>query len=552
MRNFVALFFIVVLGIILRFYLLGSNPPSLDWDEVSMGYNAYSILKTGADEYGNFLPLSIRSFDDYKPAMYTYLAVPSVALFGLNEFAVRFPSALFGVLTILVTYFLTKEILRDQNLQITVGKLKLDIALIAAFLLAISPWHLQFSRAAFEGNIGVFFFTLGLLFFFKGLHRLKWLILSALFFVGSLYSYHSFRLVVPMLLLSLFVVFWKDLLKNKIQVSIACLILIICSIPIYKSFVMPQGAGSRLSMVTIFTDPEQLKHGLKLLEYDKSHNDFLGEVFHNRRSIYVLKTVENYLSHFDPGFLFIHGDSGRHHHALDMGVLYLWDLPFLLAGVFFLLQKFNKRIAVLYIWLFIAPLASAIATGAPHAVRAIPMIPILQILIASGVVFVFSKLFQSRNLFIRVVIPICILGALFLNTLYYLHQYYVHTPIEYGDFWQYGYKEAFSAITPIEDNYDKIVVTYRYDQPYVYYLFYRKIDPAWYQKNWDSGGTGQIERMVRKIGKYEFRNIEWDKEVKTPRTLYLGTPNEIPYDKEKILKEIKFPNGEVAFRIVGI
>ncbi len=552
MRHYLPLFLVIILGVILRFYLLGSNPPSLDWDEVSMGYNAYSILKTGADEYGNFLPLSIRSFDDYKPAMYTYLTVPSVALFGLNEFAVRFPSALFGTLTILIAYFLTKEILKDRNSRISIGKLNLDIPLVTAFLLAISPWHLQFSRAAFEGNIGIFFFTAGLLFFFKGLAKSQWFIASAAFFIGSLYSYHSFRLIVPLLLFSLGIVFWKDLLKNRVFVGVACLILVICSIPIYKSFVMPQGAGSRLSMVTIFTDPDQLKHGLKLLEYDKTHNDLLGEVFHNRRVVYFLKIAENYLSHFDPGFLFIHGDSGRHHHALDMGVLYLWELPFLLAGAFFLLQKFNKRIAVLVIWLLIAPLASAIATGAPHAVRAIPMIPALQIITASGIVFIFSKLFQSRKVFLKIILSVFIFAALFLNILYYLHQYYVHTPIEYGDFWQYGYKEAFNEISKIENNYNKIVVTYRYDQPYAYYLFYRKIDPVWYQKNWDSGGTGQIERMVRKIGKYEFRNIEWDKEEKTSGTLYVGTPNEVPNDREKVIKEIKFPNEEVAFRIVGI
>ncbi|MBI3282756.1 hypothetical protein HYZ70_01635, partial [Candidatus Curtissbacteria bacterium] len=93
---------ILILAAFLRFYQLGQNPPSLDWDETAHGYNAYSILKTGRDEYGYKLPLSFRSFDDYKPPIYTYLVVPSVAIFGLSDFAVRFPSAVLGVLAVLV------------------------------------------------------------------------------------------------------------------------------------------------------------------------------------------------------------------------------------------------------------------------------------------------------------------------------------------------------------------------------------------------------------------------------------------------------------------
>src|SRR5438094_5460326 len=102
---------ILVLSVFLRFYLLGSNPPSIDWDEASLGYNAYSILKTGADEYGNKFPLSFRSFDDYKPPLYIYLTVPSIALFGLNEFSIRLPSAILGITAVMATYFLVLQIL---------------------------------------------------------------------------------------------------------------------------------------------------------------------------------------------------------------------------------------------------------------------------------------------------------------------------------------------------------------------------------------------------------------------------------------------------------
>src|SRR3989344_7737190 len=151
----IILTFVFLLAFFLRFYNLGSNPPSLTWDEASLGYNAYSILKTGADEYGNKLPLSIRSFDDYKPPLYVYLTIPFVALFGLSEFSVRLPSAIIGALSVIVIYFLVKEFLQRWD-----KKHQELIALVSALFLAISPWQLQFSRGAFEGNIGIFFYIL--------------------------------------------------------------------------------------------------------------------------------------------------------------------------------------------------------------------------------------------------------------------------------------------------------------------------------------------------------------------------------------------------------
>ena len=115
MRKTFLLFSIFLLGFILRFWQLGVNPPSLDWDEVSLGYNAYSLLKTGKDEYGTFMPLSIRSFGDFKPPLYTYLTIPVVSIFGLNEFSTRFISALFGSLSVVIGYFLIKELFPKRS-----------------------------------------------------------------------------------------------------------------------------------------------------------------------------------------------------------------------------------------------------------------------------------------------------------------------------------------------------------------------------------------------------------------------------------------------------
>lgn len=123
-------------------------PPSLNWDETSLGYNAYSILQTGRDEWGRRLPLTFEAFGDYKLPGYIYITVPFVALLGLNEWAVRLPSMIAGVLSVGFLYWIV----------VTESKNK-KWALVSAFLLAVSPWHTFLSRVALEANLALCFFS---------------------------------------------------------------------------------------------------------------------------------------------------------------------------------------------------------------------------------------------------------------------------------------------------------------------------------------------------------------------------------------------------------
>jgi len=540
--NYLILFIILVLSLFLRFYKLNVNPPSLDWDEASLGYNAYSILKTGADEYGNKLPLSIRSFDDYKPPLYVYLDIPSIAVFGLNETGVRFPSALIGFLSVVVIYFLVKEIFKTLE-----DDKKEKLALISAFFWGVSPWSLQFSRAAFEGNIGLFFFMFGFLLFLKGLRNPRIVLLSVISFVLSVYSYHSFRLIVPLFAVASLIYFWKEVWADKKYYAVAFILALVLFLPIFLSFIGSSGSAARLSMVSLFSDTSVISNSTKELQRDQLNKDFIGSLFDNRRVVYSLAAVKSYFDHWNPDFLFFHGDGGRQHHAVNMGMLYLWDLPFILIGLYALLNRRTKRVWLLLIMFLIAPLPAAVATGSPHPVRAIAMAPVFSIFAACGVYFLF---FQEKT--VRNKILLGIVSILFMfNFAYYLHQYYVNTPVEYGYFWQYGNKEAVMNAKSLESKYNKIIFTYEYDQPYIYYLFYNKIDPAWYQKNWNYLGTGQVERMRRVIGKYEFRDINWNQDKKLKDTLLIGSPQEIPDNAPGLIKNIYYLDGTVAYRIVG-
>lgn len=546
LTGYLILVLIVIIGTFLRFYRLGVNPPSLNWDETSIGYNAYSILKTGHDEYGNFLPLSIRSFDDYKPPVYVYLAVPSVAIFGLNEFSVRLPAALFGSLAVIIMYLLVKETLSRFSI-----KQREATALFSSFFLAISPWHLQFSRAAYEGNIGLFFIILATYLFFWGLRRRFMLIFASLSFTVSIYSYHSFRLVVPIYLFALLIIFWKELLRIKIAVLLSTILFIILALPVYTSFIIPNSTQARLSMVSIFSESDALKESAHQLQLDKENGNYLGMFINNRRMFFARETVKGYLDHFNPNFLFIYGAGSFHHHAANFGMLYLWELPVMLVGIYFLVKKINKKILTFFVLLFLAPIAAAITTGTPHGVRAIAMIPALILFSAMGSYFLYMKIMAAQKI-LKFSLTIIIVGLLMLNFAYYLNQYYVVTPRVYGYFWQYGNKQAIEEISKMEKEKekDRIIMSYKYDQPYIYYLFYRKIDPDWYQNNWNYQGNGETERFRRVIGKYEFRNINYSEDIKLRNSLLIGIPEEIPQEA-KIISEIRFPDGRIAYKIIA-
>jgi len=548
---------IVLIAGFFRLYQLGDVPPSPDWDETALGYNAYSISKTGKDEYGTFLPLSIRSFDDYKPPLYTYLTVPSVALFGLSVWSTRLPSAVMGILAVVGVYFLVLVLPVQLNKNYNNYKDYKDsvalIALLSSFFLAISPWHIQFSRIAFEANSGITINIWAVTCFLAGLRKRGFLFLSAFLFGLGLYAYHSERIFLPLLVILLVVTWRKELLsKDKRRFVLGAVIVGFLTVLPIIPVLFDKTAVLRLKGTSSFSDQiGLLGRTIPKIEEDKKNHDIMGELLDNRRLVYAKTIASGYLSHFSLKWLFLTGDNPRH-HAPDMGLLYIWELPFFLIGLYILARNKGKVCQFLFGWFLISPIAAAPTSGLPHAIRTLVFLPIFQIVTAVGIVFVRSKIIRQptdQKSKMKQIVFYCFLTVIFcfalFNITYYCVQYFLIMNREYSQHWQYGYKEAVAYTELVKNKYKKVVVSTGLEQSYMFYLFYTQFDPVKYL---EGGGTksGSFAERGNAFDKYEFRPLHWQTEEFDGSILHVGSTSEIPHGNNA---HITFLNGMSAIEI---
>ncbi len=536
----ISLALIVFLAFCLRFWQIGQFPAGLNADEASYGYNAYSLILTGRDEHGESWPIHLKSFADYKPAGTAYILIPFVKLFNLNVEAIRFPSVLAGTLSVLLVFLLVQELFSSCYLS-----------LLTSFFLAISPWHIHFSRGAWETNLGTTFMLLGIWLFFRGLKNPKYFAFCVLSFAFSIYTYHTPRVVIPLLGIFLMVYNRRLIFKNLRWVVISGFVGLLVMIPFIFSLRGP-AVSARFSGVSLFADTGPIWEVNRLRGEHSDMRSFSAKILHNRPQVYLMKISQNWLSHFDGTFLFITGDRIRRSNSPEMGEMYLFDVIFILLGIYFFLKLRPKNWPFVFFWLLVAPIASSLTFQSPNALRAHNMV--IPLVIISGYGFYNLLLLIKEKFFPLFRVACCLLLVTFIswNTAYFLHQYFVHYPKAYPEAWEYGIKDLVDYLKPIKDNYEKIYVTEQYDQPYIIFLFYFKYPPEKFQKEAvltprDKFGFS----TVRDFDNFHFENIDWKNLPDEKNILVCGTDKEIP-DNADIIKTINFKNGQPAFQCAKI
>ena len=363
-----------LLSLSLRLFRLGTAPESTTWDETALGYNAFSIFKTGKDEFGKFMPIVFKSFGDYKPGLYIYLAIPSIAIFGLTEFAVRLPGILFGILAIFGVFLLVRELFEDE-------KRKTLLAQFAALSLAIMPLHIHFSRGAWETNVFSTMLLFSIYFLVCFVKSGKFLNYSIVLALLTLITYQAAKVLTPLLIIFIIILYFRPFLsrldhyrKNRVNRAVIAfsaafiLVLFISSVR--------GDAGNRLKRLSIFSYQPEIT----------------SSIFHNKPQLMVRLIAGRYLNHLSPKLLFYEGITiYERGHFPGTGVLQPFDFIALILGLAFLVKYTNKKITVLVIGLLLlAPIPGALTLSEYSTVRTLFMVIPLSIIVGTGFFYAFT------------------------------------------------------------------------------------------------------------------------------------------------------------------
>jgi len=528
--RYLVLVVILVLGGLLRVSWLSAYPAGFTPDEAAYGYNAYSILKTGRDEWGTAwwqLPLTgMRSFGDYKLPLYAFLTVPSVAVFGLSEFAVRFPNAMAGTLAMGAVYLLAKKLFSPK------------VGIISAFILAVSPWGIQLSRGGFEANLVTLVLPLSLYLLLS-----KRYVLGALSLILCFYAYHSTRLLtLPFIVLAMVVN------KQFIQHKVFWLILVIGILPgVLGIFMGP--AASRATDVAIFspTGGWEAVAGDRFDARIAGLPDVIARLFYNKATYVASQFIGSYLPYLSPQFLVISGPAeGTYGMMPGTGVIYLTEILFLGSFMVLIIKKGKMSTWAVIIAILMTIIPAAIAKGPGYAAnRAAGMLPFLIIALAVGLEYLLAE----AKKYTPVVVAVIILSYGFSGATF-LEKYYYHSAKIIGRSMLVGMEEMVTRVSSLAIDYDQVWISRSLSEPHIYVAFYSRFDPGEYQKSsasWPHNVKFLDQYDGYWLGKYRFGDIHPEAQV-SGRILYVGRPNEFSPNYPEHF-HVNYLDGQTAIKV---
>ena len=511
---------LLILGLasILRLFDLSHLPISLFGDEVDVGYHAWSLITTGRDYLGNFLPSYIQSLAESRAPLLMYVTAPIVGLLGPSTFSVRLPAALLGILGVYLLYLVTKKLFSESKL----------IPLLSALVLAITPWHIHYSRAAFESTLLLDLLLLGTYLFLT--ERLG---LSLITFALTFYTYSTANIFTPLLIILLYSIYKPKInLKKDFPRLIPSALLML---PIAYQILFGQAAG-RFTGISIFNDQKTVDSVIISRTDPWVTNRGLDRVFTNKYEAIFRSFFHNYTGAFNKDFLFVSGDPYFRHSVGRVGEL-LWPFtPFFLIGLAAIIRNFDKTGKLILYWLLLSPIPSSLTQGgATHATRLFIMIPPLCILSAVGLerfIYFLKKSKLKRPL-------LAILSLIILFSLgFYWNRYSNHYRYESAKYWHYGYEDIFTKLSKYTPSSGKVYINNTYEPSLIRFAFYTKLHPTDFQSmfttdNQDSYKSDLFNgfRFGNNVYFGQTKDIESLRALLSPGDIYLAVQGiEVPGD----------------------
>jgi 4-amino-4-deoxy-L-arabinose transferase-like glycosyltransferase len=504
--GFILLLFLIGLGI--RIYNIEGIPPGIDWDEASIGYNAFSLVQTGKDEWGKSFPLIFQAFGDYKLPLYIYSTAGFITFLGLSVFSIKITAILAGSLSILVLYFLAQQIFKNRA-----------ISLLAATFLTFSPQSIFFSRLSQEVILCSFFILCGLLFeiWYIRKKRIFLFYLSFLFLGLSLFTYNLARIVSPLLLGFFFIV--NTFLGNRIKNirKLLPVVVLTAGLFLFIALQFTNGGLSRLSYTGIFGQEKGTT--LDIQEFrQEDHNSIVSQVLHNKATFFVIKLAGNYISHFSTSFLVNFHNYGIIQESF-FPPLYIIMLPFYFFGIYLTGKKLFEKVpteekavyGILLFWIIIAPLPSMITENAPSSKRYLGALGSMELLTAYSLVTLWSICKREYKKWL--VIGFCIFYT--IEVVLFLYQYFIMYPRTYDIVYRFKENTICKILQQPNHSYDEIIYSRNISgEPQIFPLFCLAYNPNDYlaTKKWhqDKGWF-----YIDSFGKYTFYDAIDEKVIST-------------------------------------
>lgn len=426
---------ILVFAFILRIFQLADIPHGFFCDEASIGFNAYKISTTGKDEYGITLPFFTQSFGDYRHTLAIYTDIPFVLIFGLNETSVRLQSVFFGMISILVLYLFVKEII------------SIKYGLLTAFVAGITPWLFHYNRSGFEFSSYAALFTL-IIFLFHKINRNPNYIIPSFVALGvTIYTYQPSKLMVPLLLFGVIIIYRKILISELKKTAIGLIIFLLLCIPLLNNIASGK-ATSRFNQVSILSSKLPLED-------------------------VIIKSVNQYFFQLSPKMMLESENTFINRHFVG-GLLPLLPVTLIctLLGIMFLLLNFKDRTyQLLLFWLLIYPIGGMFVADPPYTSRSIIGAPLAVILTVLGINSVI-RLIKSKG--VKIVILGIFMIFILSNLTSFLKFYFIRYPLYSSDFWgwQYGPREIMKYFLSEKDNYDEMYMSGEYNAGQIFLAFY--------------------------------------------------------------------------------
>jgi len=459
---------VLLIGFLLRIWDFGSLPAGLHQDEASIAVEASSLYHFGEDRNGEAYPVHFIAWGSGQNALYGYLLVPLVPL-GMTPTVIRLPMLITGLASILLMYFIGRKVFSPAT------------GILAAALMAISPWHIMLSRWALESNILPFVFLLGFLFAIHFDRGWLWVTAACVFLGISLYAYGTAYLLVPLFLVWLFAIVLSQHRYSWWQLGIGLLLFLAIAFPIglfilVNSFSLPGMHIGPVSIPRLPADPRYevltgIRHGGTLVDYLKN--------------FYSLVRI-----------LFLQTDGLIYNGLPAFGFLFPGAVLFALAGTGRILQNWkNARSPQVLLFLGWAGLAFLLGIVQPPVINRINVLfPALILLVA----WCLEGLWHQGKLIFS-----CLTLGMAISTCLFAREYFLaEGQTKAGLAFNEGFIQALQQIPAQTDL--PVCVTSTVNMPYIYVLLLHPEDPAVIALNIQYETPRDAFRVVDRLGKYYF------------------------------------------------